>query len=460
MTSFLLDIERRSDILEKEGVILYDLFSGISGLNEMERRELIMATIATHNGSAAHRDHNIRSEKVVSKEEHIDLQGEHEIWHDEKPREAYKRLFGDSVRAYNANQPRKDRKIKDYFTEVCKDAKKHPVYEMIIGVYPAEGEEITRQEQKAILKEFTDNWRERNPNLELIGAYYHADEQGEPHVHLDYVPVAHGYSRGMETQTGLVKALGEMGFEKNGRITAQIAWEARENAMLDAICREHGIEVSHPRQENAQHIETQTYKVTKHLESQLNKAVVLDRDLERKEERVDALEGRIERLKGQIKEEKDLQKEIAGKGLFGRPRSKVEIPYEEYRTLQATAREIKSLKKERAELEKENAELERKAQSIEPNYEKAYLFRKEADERLARIKETEKNLAKAIDTRASELAHKKVEEILNGTPSRKEERMEKFMREIRFPDGKSVFDKFQQREAKIRERANDHFLSR
>ena len=49
---------------------------------------------------------------------------------------------------------------------------------MIIGVYPdKEGLGIDEKTQREILKEFVDGWRERNPNLELIGAYYHADEQ-------------------------------------------------------------------------------------------------------------------------------------------------------------------------------------------------------------------------------------------------------------------------------------------
>lgn len=54
------------------------------------------------------------------------------------------------------------------------------------------------------MRKFVEEWQERNPNLELIGAYYHGDEPGaEPHVHLDYIPVAHGYTKGIETQTGL-----------------------------------------------------------------------------------------------------------------------------------------------------------------------------------------------------------------------------------------------------------------
>ena len=81
---------------------------------------------------------------------------------------------------------------------------------MIIVVY---GQDCPKDLGKVIKQQFVQEWQERNPNLALIGAYYHADEQGEPHVHLDYVPVAHGYTKGMDTQAGLVKAFGEMGFE-------------------------------------------------------------------------------------------------------------------------------------------------------------------------------------------------------------------------------------------------------
>ena len=63
-------------------------------------------TVVAHNGSAAHRDHNIRNEKVVRKEEHIDPNGIHENWIDEKPRDAYDRIFGGAVDRYNAKQKR------------------------------------------------------------------------------------------------------------------------------------------------------------------------------------------------------------------------------------------------------------------------------------------------------------------------------------------------------------------
>ena len=114
------------------------------------------------------------------------------------------------------------------------------------------------------MKEFVETWQKRNPNLELIGAYYHADEQGEPHVHIDYVPVAHGYTRGMRVQNGVVKALKEMGFEKNGKETAQIAWERRENKVLEDICIGFGLNIVHPR-EHRKHLDTATYKAQQRL---------------------------------------------------------------------------------------------------------------------------------------------------------------------------------------------------
>ena len=131
-----------------------------------------MVTISTHNGSAVHQAHNMRAEKVVSKEEHIDPNGKHETWIHESERQAYHRLFDEAVKDYNEKQTRTDRQIKNYFNTVRDDTKKHTSYEMIIGVYGKDenGTPICSEEQgKAIMKRFVDEWKERNPNLELIG---------------------------------------------------------------------------------------------------------------------------------------------------------------------------------------------------------------------------------------------------------------------------------------------------
>ena len=252
-------------------------------------------TISTHNGSSVARDHNIRNRKVTDKESHIDPNGVYEIWHDEKLTDAYHRLFDGAVERYNAKQSRADRRIENYLAAIQKDAAKKPVYEMIIGVY---GADCSNDAKKDILRQFVDGWKERNPNLELIGAYYHADEEGQdPHVHIDYIPVAHGYKRGMDTQNGLVKALEEQGVEsgKSMKETAQIFWERRENNHLEALCNARGLVVEHPGT-GKKHLDTPEYK---QLQDELQKAnekiAALTAEVHSKQRQVDALSERIQK---------------------------------------------------------------------------------------------------------------------------------------------------------------------
>lgn len=228
-----------------------------------------MYTIAVHNGSNVSREHNRRNPTVINKEPHINQNGDYEIWQDVNPRTAYEQLFGDAVADYNSRQKRSDRKIKDYYDDICHDKNKHVVYECIVGVYSdKDSDPLPLSLNKKILEEYVRRWEERNPNLHLIGAYYHNDEQGkQPHLHLDYVPVAHGYKRGMPIQNGLVKALGEQGYTKSGRETAQMQWQAAERDALEELCFIYtGISVEHPQAgKGAVHLHTQAYKAQQEL---------------------------------------------------------------------------------------------------------------------------------------------------------------------------------------------------
>lgn len=222
-------------------------------------------TIATHNGSKVSRQHNLRQRSITDREAHISRTGSHETWVDVPPREAYKKIFGEAVAAYNDKQKRTDRKVQDYYTRIKKSKSQHPVYEMVVSIGNVKNpppEDVARE----IMLDFCKGWKDRNPNLILIGAYYHADEVGVPHVHVDYVPVAHGYQKGMSTQTGLVKALGEQGFYKHGKETAQIQWESRENAALEALCKERGFDIIHPQAgKGVKHLEKEEYVLQQRL---------------------------------------------------------------------------------------------------------------------------------------------------------------------------------------------------
>ncbi len=370
-------------------------------------------TISTHNGTAVAREHNIRNEKVVRKEKHINPDGVHEIWIDEPIRQAYERLFGESVRNYNSKQKRVDRKIDSYYTSICKDKKKHPVYEMIIGVYGKfeDGSPICSTEQgKAIMQKFVEDWNRRNPNLELIGAYYHADEDGEPHVHLDYVPVAHGYTRGMETQTGLVKALGEQGFEKNGRATAQIQWEKRENDYLTSLCEDVGLTVMHPQIEGRKHIETHTFKLQKQIE-ELRKETVALKNAHSED----------------LLEKANFLKSIMEKATGGKKLTKDEI-----------------------------ARIENIAAVVE-EFQK---YTEDAKKILASAKSREKSANKLIDnlneqihTQAEELAKESVAVALKGTVTDRAKRLETYCNKLKLSDGTTVLDGFEKEENELKRQA-------
>lgn len=254
-----------------------------------------MATIATHNGTSVSRQHNIRNPKIIEKEDHIDPKGHYEVWVDETPQKAYQRLFGEAVKKYNAKQKRSDRKIDNYYKKICQDKKKYPVYEMIVGVYD---KSVSTETKKEILKDFVDGWKERNPNLELIGAYFHADEEGEPHLHIDYIPVARNCKRGMETQTALVKALEQQGIVPGETMkeTSQILWEAKENQHLESLCNSRGIKVEHPLKgkKDVRHMETELFKVTKKKESVENEIVIKQSELDEISKRLEEAVKNIE----------------------------------------------------------------------------------------------------------------------------------------------------------------------
>ncbi len=242
-------------------------------------------TISTHNGSVIARGHNIRDRRITDKEEHIDPNGIHEVWRDQTQQAAYREIFGDALAKYNAKQQDPSRRIRSYYRHIEDDMKKHTAYEMIIQIGSkdnAPSPELGRQ----IMREWVDAWESRNPSLRLIGAYYHADEDGAPHVHCDYIPVATGYTRGLETQTGLVKALGQQGYHKRGKVTAQIAWEHAQNRALEEICNRHGLTIVHPDEgKGVKHVHTATYKTLQDAQGRAAGIVALARQEAEKIER-------------------------------------------------------------------------------------------------------------------------------------------------------------------------------
>ena len=113
------------------------------------------------------------------------------------------------------------------------------------GVLDEDGNlSLDAQAAKEILDEYVKSFQERNPNLRLFNAVLHMDE-ATPHLHLDYIPVAHGYKTKMHTRNSLTKALQEMGIEPaTGKLDNEtMHWQKRERDYLMGMCRERDLEV-------------------------------------------------------------------------------------------------------------------------------------------------------------------------------------------------------------------------
>lgn len=167
-------------------------------------------------------------------------------------RDAYRQIFGDALQNFNDKQKRTDRKINDYLDHIAKSRNGEKLfYEDVVqwGSKDDFTDPATVEKAKESLLEYAQSFEDRNPNLKLIGAYIHMDE-ASPHLHLDYIPVAHGYKRGLETRNSLDRAMKEMGFKpenESRKNNATKLWKEREREVFGTICRSHGLEVEKER---------------------------------------------------------------------------------------------------------------------------------------------------------------------------------------------------------------------
>lgn len=223
-------------------------------------------------GSVAH----VIDKEYRAKESHVSADGEFEIWCDKGVYQTYKENFEEVIQEYNEKQKRKDRKItdengdeitayikslkeskrgkqtrkvskknKDGITqeiEIANDNGQRILYELVVSAgncnkqrdergrvqYTADGHEIhpqrvEREINKRAIRRFCEEFEMNYQNFKIALCAYHADEQymnargvyewGIEHAHIDFIPVADGYTRGLTKQAGMRKALEQMGFK-------------------------------------------------------------------------------------------------------------------------------------------------------------------------------------------------------------------------------------------------------
>ena len=243
------------------------------------------------------------------------------IYIQESLKDAYEKCFGQALRDYNAAQKRKDRQKDDYLKEIENSSNKEKTfYENIVQIGKktdtpvADENGVLTEDAKAaiaVLEQYARTFQERNPNLYLFNCVMHLDE-ATPHLHIDYIPVAHGYKNGMKTRNSLTKAFQQMGFAKavSRKQNETVAWQEREREYLIELCREQGIEIEvlGVQRDN---LSLPEYKAAmREVEELEQQAVALDRQNEILVQQNDELAQKTSELCGQVQEMESKNNEL------------------------------------------------------------------------------------------------------------------------------------------------------
>ena len=210
--------------------------------------------------------HDIR--KIVSKNIDSRLSKYNLNLVDEPIEKAFEKIFGESLARYNQGK-KPCRQIKNYLRHIREQEQegrnkkknvRHPEYEYVgqigsreslLGIFWNEqtrkvcGNKELYDKLNNIFKEFLQEFQIRYPSLYITGFQIHWDEpNGTPHFHIRFVPVAHNYKKGMDTQCSLTKALTECGFKVTDRRQQMSVTDFRHACMdlIEEIALKYGIE--------------------------------------------------------------------------------------------------------------------------------------------------------------------------------------------------------------------------
>ena len=124
-------------------------------------------------------------------------------------RAVYHQLFDVALERYNAKQKRNERKIENYYEKIRQGKQEKLFHEVIFQI--GNKDDMNARDwkghvAKVILTEFMADFQDRNPNLRVLSAHLHMDEE-TPHVHIDFVPFIHNSKRGLDTRVSLKGAV-------------------------------------------------------------------------------------------------------------------------------------------------------------------------------------------------------------------------------------------------------------
>ena len=259
--------------------------------------------------------------------------------------EAYHRLFDGVIANYNAKQKRNDRKISDYFQhlfnrEPSKSVitganKQKSFYEDLVQIGTKDDTGVGTPDAEiavACLKEYMEDFQERNPNFYVFNAVMHLDE-ATPHLHIDYIPLGHFFN-GLEKRNAMARALEEMGYGKGANAINR--WRLSEWKVLHDICTKHGFEISEPKKSRGYSYTVEEYGEHEDEIRRLNeeKAQALS---ERDEARAELDKAAKKKVKLDEIESIEVKESVFGK--------KVTLAKEDYDTLSDTAKKYVAMVK-------------------------------------------------------------------------------------------------------------------
>ena len=255
-------------------------------------------------------------------------------------KQVYHKLFDKALDEYNAKQKHKDRQIKSYYEKISRSKQEKLFYEVIVQIGNKDDTGVGSSAAEVatwVLKDYVKMFQLRNPQLYVVGAYIHLDEE-TPHLHLNFVPWVSGCKRGLETKTSLKAALATREFASEGKgNTEWEQWAEAEKDDIALIMRRYGIDWKKKNTHNP-HLSVLDYKKQERakevavLEEELEGAQVV---LELKEERIESLEKEIENKRVSMRTEQ----------------------FEAQKMLDYTKAEIQKLQSEGTNLRLKNSEL-------------------------------------------------------------------------------------------------------
>lgn len=326
--------------------------------------------------------------------------------------DAYRQCFGDACKVNNARQVLKARMLtpESYLSKIeAGQGKKNnpkPFYESVIQIGNKDDAGILShpemaQKVKEVLTEYAQGFQSRNPNLHVFCEVLHMDE-ATPHLHIDWIPVAGGYKKGMPLRNSLEKAMNQQGLAAQGRTdkhnNGRAVWQDREKDFLVSLCREHGLEAFWERHEiSEKKLSVADFKKL----SRINERMAV--------QKLSELEnlGLIDRLKGKDKDLLSQAHEALGKQIsanykaLGKERERLRIRSAEVDASAASNKAAEAdLEEQRAALERQRQQMEEQARQSQLALDNLLQTIRQEKEKAEKLKaEAEKDKADAEDAR-------------------------------------------------------------